>query len=77
MNSLNLSEQWLFMLAMICVIGQAATVYLVRRCLDAVRERQVLHVKLVVDQAVIDEIANDAAEQLDARGVFIDERVMH
>jgi hypothetical protein len=61
----------------VCLFGLGATVFLVRRCLREIRERQVLHIKLVADQALVDEIANDAAEQLDARGVFAGERVVH
>lgn len=75
MNPLTLTEQLLLLLVVICVIGQAATVFLIRRCLAAVLQRQVL--QLVIDDGVIEDIAATAAERLDERGVFGDERVMH
>jgi hypothetical protein len=71
------TNQLLGALFIVCVIGQAAILYLVRRCFQLLHKRQEIHIRLSLDQALIDEIAEDAAEQLDARGVFAGERVMH
>lgn len=74
---MNEIQGLLLALFVVCLIGQAATVYLVRRCLVEVRRRQALNLKLVVDEALIDEMAEAAADGLDARGVFAGERVVH
>jgi hypothetical protein len=71
------TPELLLALFVICLIGQMGTVYLAPRCLEAVRRRQTVQVRLAVDEDLIDQIATAAAQEMDADTATRPHGVLH